>query len=90
METKLLAVVKGIKHCFLLRMILIRVKAKLWPDQAESIKRETAEHLGGIAYSILAYNTNGPQSLQVAMVEEDATQLVKNPLPEIDLKRAGS
>ena len=87
METKLLTVVKGIKHCFLLRMILICVKVKLWPDQAQTIKRETVEHLGGIAYSILAYNTNGPQSSQVAVAEKDPTPLVRSPLLEIDLMR---
>ncbi|KAL1981751.1 hypothetical protein VTN96DRAFT_2178 [Rasamsonia emersonii] len=59
METKLLLIVKGAKQFFFLHMILALVKAKLWPDQAESLKKGAIDRIGVIAYSLLAHHSDG-------------------------------
>lgn len=76
LESKLLPVLKGVKQYFLLMIILIVVKVKIWPDQAETIKKAAIEHLGSTVYNIIAYNANFRQSSHVAVAQGDTTPMV--------------
>ncbi|EED15333.1 C6 transcription factor, putative [Talaromyces stipitatus ATCC 10500] len=53
MEARLLLVIKGAKQFFFLYMIFALVKAELYPDQAEEIKRLIVDRILTVTYRIL-------------------------------------
>lgn len=94
MENKLLLIVKGAKQFFFLHMILALVKAKLWPDQAEALKKGAIDRIGVIAYSLLAHHSDGAandaegvsSSLVININQVTALTNVAGPQPGVRLR----
>jgi hypothetical protein len=65
----------GVKHYFLLMIILIAVKVELWPDQGGTIEKAATEHFGSTVHSIVAYNANCQKTSQVPETQGDTTPM---------------